>query len=617
MALKLSGEVADPEAMLPPPDCRAPATARARRGPAFTLALLLLLTAAAAAQNRTDPQLEVAVWQGHPVVAGELLVRFAPDLGAAQQSARAAAAGGVWQAAVTPELARIALPPGESVAAGLQRFAAQPGVAAVQPNLLHQPTLPSGVPSDPLWSQQWHLPKVSADVAWLTAPGSADVMIAVLDSGVHVNHADLAANYAFGLDTYANDDDPSDSDGHGTHCIGVAAAVTDNGLGVAGAGNRSRFLAYRCGNASFPSSALVAAIHDARQRGAHVLSLSWGSTWPDPAIQLALQAAADDGCVLVAAAGNNGNSTKFYPAAHPFVIAVGATTATDARAAFSNWGPWVDVAAPGQAIYSTWKSGGYKYMSGTSMATPIVAGGAALLYARLGGVRSVANAAAIRAALQDGAVPVGDWVMHGRVDLSAAVALLPPVGGAQVGAPVPATVSAFQPAEVTLTGSGLASATGARVGPSVVPLAAPAQDGQLLFTPPAPAQLGPAAVTVLLPGAELPAGELTYLAPAGAQLAVQDVVAPGATLTWQAAGAPGELALLLVSGSGHALPFKGFTLLSDFVILAGLPLDPTGLAQLALTVPPGAAGLALHSQIATLGGALTGTSAIRPTQITP
>ena len=596
---------------------------RGPRAPAVGLLAALALAALAPLPSRAqlapggrtaDPVLVEEDWQGRRVVAGEVLASFEPGLSPAAQAERAAAAGGTWRAAVAPGLARIALPAGEAVEAGLARLATAAGVVAVQPNVLHRA---AGIPSDPKWPQQWHLAKVRAAEAWDLSAGSPDVLVAIIDSGVDTHHTDLDGHYAGGLDTYAGDDDPDDQDGHGTHCSGLAAAETDNGVGVAGAGDTTRFLAYRCGNASFPTSALVAAIHNARERGAQVLSMSWVSSFADPAIKSALQQAADAGCVLVAAAGNDGSSTKAWPAAHPFVIAVGASSATDARASFSNWGDWVDVAAPGQAIYSTWKGDAYKYMSGTSMATPIVAGEAALLYARLGGQRSPSHAAAVRAALEAGTVDVGTWVAHGRVDFAAALALLPPPGGPSIAALSPSQVSSFQPGPVTVSGGGLSGAQAVVVGGTEVPLLGPAQDGALAFVPPAPLVLGPTGVSVRFGTEDLPAGTLTYTAPTAPQLAVAPLVAPGSQLTWHGGGPVGQPALLLVSGQPATIEVHGFPLLADFVVIGGQVPGPVGTVEWTLAVPAGTAGLVFHSQLATLAAGLAGTSAVRSTGIAP
>lgn len=303
----------------------------------------------------------------------------------------------------------------------LDLLSGRPGVAAAQPDAV---LLPVGTPSDPLWPQQWGPLKVGAAAAWDSEGGGPATVIAVLDSGADMDHADLQAAIAWGSDPYGNDDDPTDVHGHGSHCSGIVAARAGNGVGMAGAAGSCRLAIYRCGNSAFPTSDLLLAIDDAVARGARVLSLSWGSSWPNPALKTALLEAVDAGCVVVAAAGNDGVNAPFYPAAWPEILGVASSDPFDQRSAFSNFGSWVHLAAPGQSILSCWKTGGYATLSGTSMACPLVAGAAGLLYARLGGERSSEHAAQVRAALLDSSVSVGSWVSHGRLDMAGAVALL-------------------------------------------------------------------------------------------------------------------------------------------------------------------------------------------------
>ncbi|MGB9596027.1 MAG: S8 family serine peptidase [Candidatus Poribacteria bacterium] len=282
------------------------------------------------------------------------------------------------------------------------------------------------IPNDEYYTSQWGLTKIKAPEAWSYTHGSTDVVIAVIDTGVDYNHPDLANNiwintdeipgngvdddgnglnddvigYDFvsvdpssvysGEDPGPPDNDPMDFDGHGTHCSGIASAVTNNGIGVAGTGWDCKIMAIRggykntSGDGSLALSDVVAAIYYAADNGANIISMSWGasSTNPNPFPDLldALNYAKSKGCVLVAAAGNKNSSIKYYPAAYNGVIAVSASDQNDAKASFSNYGTWVDVAAPGVNIRSTMFDDVYYYMSGTSMATPLVAGIAGLLF---------------------------------------------------------------------------------------------------------------------------------------------------------------------------------------------------------------------------------------------
>jgi thermitase len=590
---------------------------------------LLCATAALRAQaDRPDPVLPVATWRGQQVVAGELLVQFRDGTSAAQQEARHAALGTVRLAAISATLARVALPADGDVDTFVQLYEAVPDVRFAQPNVLHRPVTaapaalpapaaPGLVPSDPKWGQQWGLVTVHAPDAWAAYTGAASAVVAVIDSGVDIDHPDLDGHLAWGLDTYAGDGNPDDTNGHGTHCAGIAAAETDNALGVAGAGHACRFASYRCGNSSFPTSALVAAIGDAVAQGALVLSMSWGSNYNDPAIRTALQAARDAGCVLVAAAGNDGVSTKFYPAAHDFVLAVAASTSADARASFSNYGAWVDVAAPGQAIYSTWKGGGYTTMNGTSMACPLVAGLANLLYARLGGARSVGNAALVRAAIEGSATDVGAWVVHGRVDFAAALAALAPPPPPEIASLSPALVPAFHGSTLTLHGSGLLGVTGVTVNGAAPPAFAILDDATLAVTMPDAPALGAATVAVTgaagLPGS----AAFTWVETAPPQLDAAAAAPAGTPFLWSFGGGAGHAWLLLIAVDPAVFLYAGVPILQHHVSLASGVLDARGLGALAVTVPAGAAGITFRSQVVTFSAGFAGASPVSATAITP
>ncbi|HTE04749.1 MAG TPA: S8 family serine peptidase, partial [Planctomycetota bacterium] len=467
------------------------------------------------------------------------------------------------------------------------------------------------------WATQWNLAKVRAPEAWATYTGDPAAVVAVIDTGVDVAHADLDGNLAWGLDPYAGDGNPDDSAGHGTHCCGIAAAETDNGVGVAGAAWAGRYASYRCGNSTFATAPLVTAINDAVAQGALVISMSWGSSYADPAIKAALQSAADAGCVLVAAAGNDGLSTKFYPAAHDFVIAVGASTSADARASFSNYGAWVDIAAPGQSIESTYKGGGYTSMSGTSMACPLVAGAADLLYARLGGIRSTANAALVRSALENSGADVGTWVAHGRLDMAAALAILATPLAPHITSLSPADMEAFHGEQLTLAGSGFSSATGVTIDGVAAPAWSAVDDHTLHVTSPDAVILGPGSLTVHGPGGTSATTAFTWVATSPPRLEIAASVAAGAPLTWAFGGGLNHAWLLLVALDDTTFPWKGWQLLQHFVPVTSGGLDARGLAALQVTAPAAAGGITFLSQVVTFHAGLSGVSNVAATTITP
>jgi subtilisin family serine protease len=266
------------------------------------------------------------------------------------------------------------------------------------------------VPNDPRLGDLYGLTRMDAANAWNITTGSPAVTVAVIDTGVQYNHPDLQDNIAvntgeipgngidddtngytddyFGYDFYAEDGNPTDEHGHGTHCAGIVGARGDNGQGVVGINWSVGILPVRVlGPDGSGSDADVAAgMYYAISRGASVLSLSLGGPFFSAVLDDAVQYARDRGVLVVAAAGNDYGQDldvePAYPASLSYdnMIAVAATDSTDALAYFSNFGPSsVHVAAPGHGILSTYLGGQFVYMSGTSMATPYVAGVAALM----------------------------------------------------------------------------------------------------------------------------------------------------------------------------------------------------------------------------------------------
>jgi thermitase len=228
---------------------------------------------------------------------------------------------------------------------------------------------------------QWHLPKIQAPSAWDITTGSATPLIGVVDTGVYAGHADLAGKIVAGYDFVNNDNDPSDDAGHGTEVSGTAAAIGNNGMGVAGVAWANRVLAVKVldstGSGSY--SAIVNGITYAADHGARVINLSLGGPSSSSSLQSAINYAWSKNIVIVAAAGNGGNSTPEFPAACSNVVAVSATDSNDALASFSSYGSDVSLSAPGVNIATTTMDGGYGSVSGTSFSSPIVSGVIALM----------------------------------------------------------------------------------------------------------------------------------------------------------------------------------------------------------------------------------------------
>ncbi|MCA8925995.1 MAG: S8 family serine peptidase, partial [Planctomycetes bacterium] len=239
---------------------------------------------------------------------------------------------------------------------------------------------------------------IQAPQAWELETGSAQVVVAVIDTGVDYTHPDLSANMwtnpgevpgngvdddrngvvddFYGYDFANGDPDPRDDNVHGTHCAGTVGAVGDNGVGVAGVCWSVRIMALKFlgSDGSGNTSDAIACIHYAIANGADVMSNSWGGGESSRALEEAITAARAAGIVFVAAAGNSGDTRVHYPGAYPAALTVSATDRADALATFSSYGPAVDLAAPGVGIVSCALEHGYASLSGTSMATPHVAG---------------------------------------------------------------------------------------------------------------------------------------------------------------------------------------------------------------------------------------------------
>ena len=337
----------------------------------------------------------------------------------------------------------------------IAKIKADPRVEYVEPNYYLWPT---ATPNDTHFALQWGLKNsgqairgqrgtagadIEAPAAWDITQGSRDVIIAVIDSGVEIFHPDIAPNRWYntkelkgagnlndwrpngvdddgngyvddvvGWDFVYNVNNPRDlNSGHGTHVAGIAAAAGNNGQGVAGVSWRSRIMPlavqdYATGG--LPISAIVGALAYAQKMGAQVINMSLGAYGASQTLQDAINQATTP--VLCAAAGNDGtnNDTKpHFPSnyTNANLIAVAATDQADKLASFSNFGPTsVDVAAPGVNIVSTYiKGSGYAYISGTSMASPMVAGIAALLKSQRPGL----SAAQVVSVIKNSAEPIG------------------------------------------------------------------------------------------------------------------------------------------------------------------------------------------------------------------
>jgi len=273
---------------------------------------------------------------------------------------------------------------------------------------------------DPKWSGQNGVRRIRADEVWEETTGDDDLVIAVVDTGVDPATRDLTGRLLPGHDFVNGDSDPRDDNGHGTAVATIAAAASDT-FGVAGLCWRCRVMPIKVldadGNGYLSDAAL--GIAWAVERGADIVNVSLGAGGTMPLLDDALAAARDAGVLVVASAGNAGTSVAQWPAADPRVVGVAALGDLDARASYSNYGSWVDIAAPG-CNPSGWLANGTIHFCGTSSATPLVSGSAALLASARD-----ATTTEIRTALRNAAVPAGSGMGAGRIDAFAALRRLP------------------------------------------------------------------------------------------------------------------------------------------------------------------------------------------------
>lgn len=272
---------------------------------------------------------------------------------------------------------------------------------------------PAFTPNDPNFSMQWWLTNIKAQQAWDITQGDSSVVIGIVDSGVEWAHPDLSQNIYInrkeipgnGVDDDKNgytddvrgwdfgglngtpDANPAeDRPQHGTHVAGIAGAVTNNGVGVASIGNKCRLLAVKAarddqrdeyGNAYiyYGYEGIVYAVDN----GAKIINCSWGGPNYSRTAFSVVKYAVSKGVLIVTSAGNDASDVFQYPAAYEGVLSVGSLGQNDTRSYFTNYGAFVKVCAPGESIYATWQPGGYQFLSGTSMSTPLVSGLAGLV----------------------------------------------------------------------------------------------------------------------------------------------------------------------------------------------------------------------------------------------
>jgi subtilisin family serine protease len=360
-----------------------------RRVPAAllaTVALAIGLPALALGDDATEPSAE-ATPEPISLVTNETAVEYAPGqlvVGLEEDATKTEVKTAVEEAGATVDQSigaidtKVLEVPTGQVEEAIDSLEDSPAIEYVEREVVLEAT--ATVPNDTLWQEQWGPRRVRAPRAWDATRGSSSVVVAVVDTGVAYGHPDLQGLFVPGYDFVNNDADPRDDQGHGTAVAGVIAARTQNHEGQAG-------MCWKCSvmpvkvldrNGTGPTSTIAAGIVWAVNHGARVINLSLGGAGTTQALQDAVLFAASQGVVVVAAAGNSGSSTKFYPAAYADALSVAATTSSDNLYDWSNRGlHWVQVAAPGCNVAPV-RGGGYGDFCGTSSATPIVSGIAAL-----------------------------------------------------------------------------------------------------------------------------------------------------------------------------------------------------------------------------------------------
>lgn len=420
----------------------------------ISLATLALTTLAACSlqplplqqsnQLRTGLNSFSAVSEPEQMVAGRVLVKFRPGR------------GGALSTTSLQQLGVVRLRSLGSAQSGLEVVSTQGNPETVARNLSKNPAveyaepvftvpfpkvmaaredIPSDdavFPNDPLFDKQYAHKIAGSLAGWSVHLGNSRVILGIVDSGVDVNHPDLKAKIVGAYNSADGHAEAVDFVGHGTHVAGIAAALTNNKLGVAGVAPECSILAVKVapGNSSAPTTEGIAnGILYAVEKGAQVINLSLGSRRESKAITDAVQQALARNVVVVVAMGNDAGNIKSWPAAVPGVIAVGSTDSRDQRSRFSNFGDWISVGAPGSDILSTFPLNSnligqreYGAISGTSMAAPFVTGLAGLIRSKYPGLRASDVKRAIESSTDDLGKPGFDPEFgFGRVNVAKAL----------------------------------------------------------------------------------------------------------------------------------------------------------------------------------------------------
>ncbi|MFJ7747967.1 S8 family serine peptidase [Peribacillus sp. NPDC097295] len=316
------------------------------------------------------------------------------------------------------------IPKGETTATLIEKLEEQKKVEYAEPNYLFEKM---GSPTDPMYTKQWHHQKIGTKAAWKKTMGSKEVIVAIIDDGIDRSHEDLKGKIYKGYDAVRERKNILPEGQHGTHVAGIIAGSANNQVGGTGVAPTIKIMPINVFDGLYADTVdMIEAIHYAVQNGADIINLSLGETYYSKALNNAVQEAYKKGVLIIAASGNEGDKKKsnkrVYPAAFSHVISVGATTSKDKRAPYSNYDSSLDITAPGDNILSTFPNDKYAYMSGTSMATPVVTGVAALIWSN----EPKLSRSAVEYRLYDSAVDLGTkgkdlYYGNGRVNAKKAL----------------------------------------------------------------------------------------------------------------------------------------------------------------------------------------------------
>lgn len=378
-----------------------------------------------------------------PFVEDELLVQPFPGADGRSLAEQIRQAGAV----VIDELPEIDLIVLRVPVGDMNRLAAELSrgglVESFQKNYIFTPE--GMTPNDPQFVSQTWLSQVGVDEAWNLTTGDERIIIGVVDTGVDGTHADLKTKIIDGWNTYDNNATYADVMGHGTEVAGVAAAISDNTLGVSGVAWDCPIIAVRATDSSGNGTArhIAAGILWAAGRGAKVINASFAPLWSNRVVKAAAQSAFNRGSLVVISAGNAGGTAT--SGGYDEAVFVGAVTDQNEIAYFSDRGPFVDLTAPGVEILTTQRGGGYGVASGTSFAAPIVSGVAALAWSTNPDLRPVSIVSALTSTAMDRGTPGSD-IEYGTGVVQAAQAVAKAAATREVADVTPPTARVTSPA---------------------------------------------------------------------------------------------------------------------------------------------------------------------------